>query len=52
MKPESYVEVYLPIAPQVDQGTITIKILTITQISRQDFNIELEIMVSLLRIQN
>jgi hypothetical protein len=48
VKSESYGEVYLPIAPQVEQGTITIKIATMTQIGRQDFSIDLEILVSLL----
>ncbi len=45
MKPESYQEVYLPIAPQVEQGMITIRIQTYTQIRRQVFEIDLEIMV-------
>ena len=39
-------EVYMPIAPQVEQGVITIKIQTITQINRQNLEIELEILVS------
>lgn len=45
VKAESYWEVYVPIAPQVDRGVITIKMQTISQINRQDFKIELEIMV-------
>jgi hypothetical protein len=47
VKPESYQEVYLPIAPQVEQGMITVKIQTHTQIRQQVFEIELEIMVGL-----
>nr|CAH0103527.1 unnamed protein product [Daphnia galeata] len=42
--PLSYREVYLPIAPQVEQGTITIKIRTISQIRRQVFDIDLDIL--------
>lgn len=38
-------EVYLPISPQIDQGFIVVKIQTITQINRKDFEIELEILV-------
>uniref|UniRef100_A0A0P5Q5G8 Macroglobulin complement-related protein n=1 Tax=Daphnia magna TaxID=35525 RepID=A0A0P5Q5G8_9CRUS len=43
VKPEAYWEVYVPIAPQVDQGLIKIKLQTVSQINRQDFEIELEI---------
>ena len=47
VKPESYGEVYLPIAPQVEQGTITIKIMlainNLRLLNRQDFSIDLEI---------
>ncbi|XP_059351436.1 CD109 antigen-like [Daphnia carinata] len=43
VKPQSYWEVYVPVAPQVDQGVITIKLQTVSQINRQDFEIELEI---------
>ena len=39
-------EIYLPIAPQVEQGFITVKIQTISQINRKDFDIDLEILVS------
>jgi len=45
VKAQSYREVYLPIAPQVEQGTITIKIRTISQIRRQVFDIDLDILV-------
>jgi hypothetical protein len=45
VKPESYQEVYLPIAPQVEQGMITVKIQIHTQIRQQVFEIDLEIMV-------
>ena len=49
VKPESYGEDYLPIAPQVEQGTITIKIMlainNLRLLNRQDFSIDLEIMV-------
>ena len=39
-------EVYIPIAPQVEQGVITVKIQTITQINRENIEIEIEILVS------
>jgi hypothetical protein len=45
VKPESYQEVYLPIAPQVEQGSIIVKIQIHTQIRQQVFEIDLEIMV-------
>lgn len=38
-------EVYIPIAPQVEQGAIVIKIQTVSQIRRQTFNIELDVLV-------
>lgn len=38
-------EVYIPIAPQVEQGVITVKIQTITQINRENIEIEIEILV-------
>ncbi|XP_046648840.1 CD109 antigen-like [Daphnia pulicaria] len=44
VKPESYQEVYLPIAPQVEQGSIIVKIQIHTQIRQQVFEIDLEIM--------
>lgn len=37
--------VCLAIAPQVDHGMISVKIQTISQIYRKDFDIELEILV-------
>ncbi len=40
-------EVYIPIAPQVEQGFINVKIQTITQLNRKDFDIELQILVSI-----
>ena len=39
-------EVYIPIAPQVEQGVIIVKLQTITQINRKDFEIELQILVT------
>ena len=49
IKPELMTEVYLPIAPQVEQGTITIKIQIHTQMTHDTFDVELEILV--IRIQ-
>ncbi len=38
-------QVDIPISPQIEQGTITIKITMISQISRQNHEVELEILV-------
>jgi len=38
-------EIYMPIAPQIEQGTITVKIRTLSQIHKQTFDIDLEILV-------
>lgn len=38
-------EIHVPIAPQIEQGTISVKIRTITQIARQDFSVDVEILV-------
>lgn len=38
-------EVYVPIAPQIEHGTIVVNIHAISQIVKQTFNIELEILV-------
>lgn len=38
-------EVYLPIAPQIEKGTIVVNVQTISQIVKQRFEIGLEILV-------
>ncbi len=38
-------EVYMPISPQIEQGTITVKLRALSQIARQDFDVEIEILV-------
>ena len=38
-------EVTVPIAPQVEKGTIFVKIECASQISRQNFDIDVEILV-------
>jgi CD109 antigen len=45
LKPDSMLEVDIPISPQVEQGTITVKIQTISQYSHQDHEVELNILV-------
>lgn len=42
----SMTEVYMPIAPQIEQGTITVKIQIMSQIARQDMAIDIEILVT------
>jgi len=44
LKPGTYKEVYMPISPQVEKGTITVKLRVMSQISSQDFNVDLEIL--------
>uniref|UniRef100_A0A0P5S381 Macroglobulin complement-related protein n=1 Tax=Daphnia magna TaxID=35525 RepID=A0A0P5S381_9CRUS len=44
VRAQSMWEVYIPIAPQVEQGAIVIKIQTVSQIRRQTFNIELDVL--------
>ena len=46
LKPGTYKEVYMPISPQVEKGTITVKLRVMSQISSQDFNVDLEILVA------
>lgn len=50
VKPDSMMIVCLAIAPQVDHGMISVKIQTISQIYRKDFDIELEILVIVLSV--
>lgn len=38
-------EVYIPVAPQIEQGTMTVKLQALSQIARQDFEVEVEILV-------
>ena len=38
-------EVDIPIAPQIEQGTINVNIQTISQYSHQDLQVELKILV-------
>lgn len=38
-------EVMMPIAPQIEQGTITVHIRSLSQIRRQDIAVEVEILV-------
>ena len=45
-------EIYMPIAPQIEQGTITVKIRTLSQIHKQTFDIDLEILVRSLSFSN
>ena len=42
-------EVYIPIAPQIEQGTITVKIKIMSQIARQDLSIDIEILVMIIK---
>ena len=39
------IEVTVPIAPQIEKGTIFIRIICVSQISRQVFDIDIEILV-------
>ena len=38
-------EVMMPISPQIEQGTITVNIRSLSQIRRQDIAVEVEILV-------
>ena len=45
VKAGQMLEVAVPISPQIEQGTITVKFQTISQILRQSFDVDLEILV-------
>lgn len=44
VKAGHYYEVYVPVAPQIEQGTLTVNLQVISQIRSQDFEVEIKIL--------